>query len=437
VKIFIGSGEVSGDVAGAGLARAIVRQHPDAVLFGIGGPRMAAAGVQIDVPTNHLGIVGVSEAFSVIPSLWRTFKRVRSLVAATRPDAAVLIGNDVFSVVLARWLRRRGIPTSVFFPPQVWIWGAFAGAIVRSFDAVFTCFPKEQEVYGRAARCTGTDVSFVGHFLADDLAPRSDGDMSRARGKFGLAQRARVVCIMPGSRRQEVGGLSSVLFEAARELVHRDGNIRFLVPVAQPQFASIIRTEVTRWGLDEFVVLADCSIDALRAADLVVMASGTASLEAALLGVPMVIVYKVSAVTSLIVRTAIRVGLMEADRVGLPNLVLERGVVPELKQGGVDVDAVVRETWLILNDATRQRVMRCSLGEISNRVRGPDSLDRVAAGVLALVAGSSTECETSSSRAGTGSRRDGGGLDSRKPLGRAASIDSEMPPRGDSRGSLQ
>jgi lipid-A-disaccharide synthase len=378
---------------------------------------MEASGVRIDVSTNHLGIVGVSEAFSVFPSLWRTFKSVRSLVASTRPDAAVLIGNDVFSVLLARWFRARGIPTSTFFPPQVWIWGALAPVIVRSFDAVFTCFPKEQEVYGRAARRTETDVSFVGHFLADKLGPRSDDDMSQARGRFGLGSCARVVCIMPGSRHQELRGLSPLLFAAARELVNRDGEIRIVVPVAQAQFKPAIQNEISRMELDEFVVFAESGIDALRASDMVMMASGTASLEAALVGVPMVVVYTVAAVTHLIVRAAIRLGLIEVDRIALPNLLLERQVVPEFQQGEVEVDAVVEEAWSILCDPRRQQSMRCSLGEIPALVHGPESFDRVAAGVVALAEGYSTRREPSAFGVGSGKLRDGDALDLQRSSG--------------------
>jgi lipid-A-disaccharide synthase len=435
MRVFIGSGEVSGDLAGAGLARALKRRDPEVVLFGIGGSHMQAAGVEIDIPSNHLGIVGVSEAVSVIPSLWRVFKSVRGRVASTRPDVAVLIGNDVFSVFLARWFRARGIPTSAFFPPQVWIWGAIAAWIVRSFDVVFTCFPREQDVYSRAARRSGTSVEFVGHFMADELKQRSDNDRSRARRRLGFAQSDRVVCVMPGSRQQELRALSPVLFGAARELVNRDDELRIIVPVAQPQFRAGIRAEVDRQVLGDVVTLADCSVDAIMAADLVMMASGTASLEAALLGVPMVVVYKVSGVTHLIVKTAIRLGLIERDRVALPNLVLERQVVPELKQDRVELGAVAREAWSILVDPTRQQAMRRSLAEIPARVRGPNSFDRVTAGVLALAAGSSAGLETSESGQGTNSRGVGGILDHGTSLRRAASVESDRPPRSESRGS--
>jgi lipid-A-disaccharide synthase len=393
---------------------------------------MEASGVRIDVATNHLGIVGVSEAFSVVPSLWRTFKSVRSLVASKRPDAAVLIGNDVFNVLLARWFRARGVPTSTFFPPQVWIWGAVAPVIVRSFDAVFTCFPEEQEVYGRAARATETDVAFVGHFLADRLGPRSDEDISRARGRFGLESSARVVCIMPGSRHQELRGLSPLLFAAARELVDRDGGIRIVVPVAQAQFKPAIQTEISRMNLDEFVVFAETGIDALRASDMVIMPSGTASLEAALVGVPMVVVYTVATVTHLIVRAAIRLGLIEVDRVALPNLLLERQVVPEFQQGEVEVDAVVGEAWSILCDPGRQQSMRCSLAEIPALVHGPGSFDRVAAGVLALGAGSSGRDEGAVFGGRTGFSRRGGSFARQSSSVRAISIESDRAASGDS-----
>lgn len=386
MRLLIASGEVSGDVAGAGICGALKRRVPDAEVFGIGGPRMEAAGVELVHRTNHLGAVGVSEALSVVPSLARVFRELRRKVRTTPPDAAVLIGNDVFSVMMARWLRRHGIRTAAYHPPQVWIWGAIAGTIARSYDLILTSLPQEHAVYARAGSRVQTEVSFVGHHLADELAARPPSQCQGIRRRHGLDVDRPVVCVMPGSRQQEVTALAPVLFEAARELVDRSADVQFVVPLAEPRFRAIIEKQVDRRSLGGRVVMVDRGLDGLRACDVAMMASGTASLEAALLGVPMVTVYRLSRVTALVVRTAIRAGLMPGNTMALPNLILERQVVPEFQQRRLRATHVAAETWSILADPAREKEMVDSLAGVSDLVRGPNSFDRAAAEILALPA---------------------------------------------------
>jgi lipid-A-disaccharide synthase len=357
VRFLVASGEVSGDVAGAGIADALTRAFPDTELFGIGGPRMEARGVELVYRTNGLGAVGVSEAFSVVPSLGRAFRELRRRIQTAAPDAAVLIGNDVFSVLLARWLQRLRIPTAAYHPPQVWIWGALAGTIARSYDLILTSFPQEHSVYERAGSRVRTEVSFVGHHLADELETRTSSESASVRRAYGLDAQQPVVCVMPGSRPQEIAIVAPVLFEAAGELAARSEDIQFLVPIAEPSF---------------------------RACDVAMMASGTASLEAALLGVPMVIVYRVSAVTALVVRTAIAVGLMPGDTIALPNLILGRKVVPELHQKRLRASEVACEVWSILQDPLRSKDMVTSLEDIAALVRGPRSFDHAASRIAGI-----------------------------------------------------
>ena len=294
VKIFISSGEVSGDLAGAQLATepvAAIRRRASRAWAAF---RMEQAGVEIDDHTNHLGTVGISEAFGAIPSLSRMFLKVRRRILDKPPDVAVLIGNDIFNVLLGRWLKSKGIPTIAHFPPQVWVWRVFAGPIARSFDLILASFPDEQRVYrapghrrrsGSSAtisptRCSrppgGADrlaaaaastrpVRSIG-FLARQ--PRSRGRASRAgavrcRCRFcasGAAARVRASLRRPVSTGEQLESQIA----PSRGLQSRSGSLRIVS-------------------------------DAMRAADLVLLlASGTASLEATLLAVPMVMVYKVA-----------------------------------------------------------------------------------------------------------------------------------------------
>ena len=315
MKILVSAGEVSGDIAGARLARELRARRPGAELFGLGGPRMAEAGVDVLVDTNGLGTVGISESFRTVPGHLRAFASLRARVAATRPDAAVLIANDVFHVGLGRWLRAHGVPTLSYFPPQVWIWRSIARAFAASFDEVLTSFPLEEKVW-RAAGCSTT---FVGHYLGDALRPATGEERQAARASFGLDGPDPVVAVLPGSRKQEVRRLAPVL------------------------------------------------------------------LEAALLGTPMVIAYRVAALTIGVVRSAIALSLIESDTVGLPNLVLGRRAVPELIQRRATGAEVAAAAARLLGDGEARAAQRAALAEVARLLFAGGSDGRAAEAVLGLV----------------------------------------------------
>jgi lipid-A-disaccharide synthase len=378
VRILLSAGEVSGDVAGGRLARELHARRAGLSLFGLGGPRMAAAGVEILQETNALGTVGISESFRVVPGLARAFAALRRRVATARPDAAVLIANDVFHVALGRWLRRHGVPTLSYFPPQVWIWRSLARAFAPSFDEILTSFPDEERVW----RAAGASTTFVGHYLGDVLRPATEEERRLAREALGLPF-GRVVAILPGSRPLEVHRLTPVLLDAARLLHDLDGTIRFLLPVADPALAPRIEAEVARSGLQDVVGTVASSHDALRAADLAILASGTASLEAALLGTPMVIAYRLAALTMGVVRGAIALGLIDSDTIGLPNLVLGRRAIPEhIQRRASGADLAVAASRL-LGDKSLLAQQRQALAEVSRLLFAGGSDARAAEAVLA------------------------------------------------------
>jgi lipid-A-disaccharide synthase len=383
VRVFLSTGEVSGDIVGAHLARAITARDATAELVGVGGARMAAAGVVVDVPTNHLGTVGVSEAFAALPSLVRVLRAISDRIRHARPDVAVLIGNDVFNVLLARWLRGRGIPTLSYFPPQVWIWRAVAPFIARSFDEILTSFPEEHEVYSRAAASAGSSATFVGHYLADAITSRTETDVRASRRELGLGD-GRVVALLPGSRVHEVRALGRLLLGAAAILTRGDSGLQLVLPLAEPSFRADIERQAARLGLVGRLLVCADSHTAMRAADVTVLASGTASLEAALLGVPTVIVYTVSALTLAVIRTVIKMGLVGSETVGLPNLILARPVVAELRQKQVTPEAVAAEAEALLGDAERRRAMVEAFARVRTLVAVPGTMDRAAAAVLKL-----------------------------------------------------
>lgn len=396
MKILVSTGEVSGDVIGARIASEIFRRCPEASIFGIGGPRMETAGVVIDFGTNHLGTVGITEPFFAVPAFARALGRVRRRVRREPPDAALLIGNDVFNVLLGRWLKGRGIPTVSCFPPQVWIWRSLSRPISRSYDLILTSFPEEQTVYER----TGVPTRFVGHYLCETLAPVTASERVKARQKYALPAEGTVVGLMPGSRIQEVRRFASILLDAADLLLQSDSSLRFILPVAEPLYEERIARELKRRSFANRVVLAGGNSDAMRAADLILLASGTASLEAALLGIPMVIIYRVSAFTMWVVRTAIRLGLMDSETLGLPNLALGYVAVPEIRQEMLSAPAVASEAQSLLGSGLRAEKMRRALGEVRARINGRDVIGSIAGAVLEVAARGAASPEVESERLG-------------------------------------
>ena len=381
MKIFFSTGEISGDRACALLAGEIRRRCHEPVLFGIGGRRMAEAGVRIDFETRHLGVVGLTEALSSLPSAFEALRQIRRRIEDERPEVAVLVGNDVFNVLLARWLRRKGIPTLSFFPPQVWIWRALARPIAGSFDRLITSFPEEQDVYRQA-----TDrAEYVGHYLCDLLEPLTPERRSEARRSFGIAADTPVVGVFPGSRPQEVEALSSVLLAAAAELQGRDPSLRILLPIAEPDFEDRMRAELARHGLEDVCVLTHDSHETLRACDLALLASGTASLEAALLGVPMVLAYRISFITLSVVRVLQFFRVIRSNAIGLPNLVLGKEAVPELMRSRATSQRIAALGWALLHDPVRRSQTLTDLAEIRRQLENREgSLGKAADGVLAL-----------------------------------------------------
>ena len=369
-NVLLSAGEVSGDIMGAAIAGALRRRDPSAHLWGLGGARMKAAGVQVLRTTNHLGRVGVSESFSAVLPLMRAFADIRREVLRSRPQVAVLIANDVFNALLGRWLRHAGVPTVAVFPPQTWIWRSLLPMFARSYDAVAASFPDEVRLYGPHVRTV-----FAGHPLADALQPATDATRRQSRDRLGL--QGRIVGLLPGSRAHEIRILAPMLVDAARRLSESAPDMRFVMAVADPEHRGVLAAVIQRFGLEKDVRLVDGSHDVLQSSDLLLLASGTATLEASLIGTPMVVLYRLSALTIFIVRTAIRLGLIDSETIALPNLLLHESIVPELRQETLTVDRIVAEAARLLGDPNAMTAMRENLARVRGTVDAGDSTSRI------------------------------------------------------------
>jgi lipid-A-disaccharide synthase len=372
--IMLSAGEASGDLHGGMLCRALRELAPGLKLFGMGGGQMAAAGMEVIVdPTGHAA-VGTSEAVGRVPALYRAYRAMGHRLLADRPRALVLIDFPEFNLRLARRARLAGVPVVYFIPPQLWAWRAGrVRQMARRVKRVLAVFPFETPLYERAH----VPVTFVGHPLLDVLP--LDLTRDEARRRLDADPGHALVGLLPGSRPGEIERLLPSMLDATRRLAATDGRRRFVLglapTVAREQVGAIMRAAGP--GIPPIEVVSGRTYEVMAAADTLLIASGTATLEAALLGAPMVICYRVSRLTELMARALTRV-----QWIGLPNLVSGRMVVPELIQGAVTGARLAQEAARLLEDPVAATAQRAAFKDLRARLGEPGVGLRAARAVL-------------------------------------------------------
>lgn len=350
LRIGVIAGEASGDMLGAGLIHALRERYPEARFAGVGGPRMLACGFETLYPMDRLSVMGLVEPLKRLPELLRLRRRLCRYFLREKFDLVVSIDSPDFNLGLQRWLRRRGVRTAHYVSPSVWAWrrGRIRG-IARAVDRMLVLFPFEEQIY----KDHGVPVTCVGHPLADAFA--LEPDVAAARAALGLVAGEPVVALLPGSRSGEVAQLGSVFLEAAQWLKEHEPGVRFVLPAASEERLVQLRTMLAEYSLDGVTLLPPGhSQQAMTAADAVLMASGTTTLEAMLLKKPMVVAYRMGPWSYRILSR-----LVKAPYIALPNLLAGRELVPELLQDAVQPQ---RLGELVL-EQLRDRVLRRSLHE--------------------------------------------------------------------------
>ena len=376
--IMLSAGEASGDLHGATMCRALRALDPSVRLVGMGGPRMAAAGVEILVdPTAHASM-GTNEAVGRVPGLYRAYRTLARRLREDRPLALVLIDFPEFNLRLARQAHLAGIPVIYFIPPQLWAWrGGRIRQMARRVTCVLAAFPFEESLYEKA----GIPVDFVGHPLLD-VVP-CDLDRKKARERLQVGPEHTLVGLLPGSRKQEVARLLPPMLEAAARLASSSGKRFFVLGLAD----SVDRGAVTpllgpAWerGGPTVEVVEGLTHEVMAGADALLIASGTATLEAALLGTPMVVCYRVSRLTEVMVRL-----LKRSPWISLPNIVAGRGAVPEILQDEVTGARLADEVERLLDDSAAATAQRAAFKEVRAKLGRPGVGERAARAVLNVV----------------------------------------------------
>jgi lipid-A-disaccharide synthase len=368
--VLLVAGEASGDLHGATLARALAALAPGLTMAGMGGPRMAAAGVRILHGIDRVAVVGVTEVLRRLPALWRVFRDLSRCLARRRPRVLVLIDFPDFNLRLARRARRLGIPVVYFIAPQVWAWRrGRLRAMARDVTRVLAIFPFEVGVYREA----GVPVEFVGHPLLDILPP-----FEREAAREGLAgAREVLVGLLPGSRPEEVRRHLPVLLGAAARIRRRLPEARFVLPLAPTIDPAAVEGPVAGAPVPVRVLPGEAH-RVMAAADLCLVASGTATLETACYGTPMVVLYRLSRVSYLIGRLVVR-GL---SAISLPNIIAGRPAVPELIQGRATSVGIARAALVLLQDEAARAAQRTTFREVRARLGASGAGTRAAQAVL-------------------------------------------------------
>lgn len=368
-KILISAGEASSDMYAARLATAL-KQRTGAEFFGMGGPRMAEAGVELVADYHEVAVVGITEVLHKIPSVIGVQNRLAREAARRHAALAILVDSPGTHLGVARRLKKHAIPVGYFIGPQVWAWRAGRVRVVkRLVNHMVVIFPFEERIY----RDAGVPVDFVGHPLVDVVRPSMTRDEFAAR--HGFDPERLIVALLPGSRRNEIAQNYPRIIAACELLAQEmkaSGELQFAHAAAPGLGADLFASYGRRPGV-EIKRIEGSAYDTLAAADCAIVASGTATIEAALLGTPMVVVYRVAPVTAAILRR-----MLKTPFISMVNLVAERLVVSELIQDHFTSAALAAEVRYLLESSDGRNEMKAGLAEVRAKLGSGGAIERAA-----------------------------------------------------------
>jgi len=380
-KMFIVAGDPSGDLHGANLVNALKEMSSQIEIYGLGGERMEKAGVVLLDKLTDLAIVGFSEAIINIVALRRIYRKAKEFLRNEKPDIIVLIDYPGFNLRLASLAKRLKIPLIYYIGPQIWAWrrGRIKD-IAELVNKMLVIFPFEEETYREA----GVDVSFVGHPLLDTIQPTKSKE--EVYLKYGLDPDFPIIGLMPGSRKQEIERLLSIMLEASRKIA-KNRKAQFVLPLASNIPMSYIKERITEFEKDRLnrtkesplpiLVVRDEDYNIRRVMTLALVASGTATLENACLGIPMIIIYKVSFFSYLLARLLIRIPI-----IGLANIVAGKRVVPEFIQRKARSEEIAKVACHWLSNPGIMKEIKKELEKVRERLGTPGASKRVAKIIL-------------------------------------------------------
>jgi lipid-A-disaccharide synthase len=373
-NVMIIAGEASGDLHGSNLVKAMRRMDPALHFYGIGGEKLKEAGVKIVASSADMAVVGLTEVFARLGFILRVRRTLKRYLRDGACDLVILIDYPDFNLPLAKVAHNNNVKVFYYISPQVWAWRKRRiYDLARYVDRMAVILPFEKELYNKV----NLDVSFVGHPLLDVVVRKHSDD--EALQRFGLNDGMTTIGILPGSRHNEVVSLLPDMLEAALILTKRRASLQFVLPLADTLDYNFVADIVSRYPVDVRII-RDNVYDVIAVSDIAMVASGTATLETALLGTPMIVVYKVSPLSYYLGRLLIKV-----DNIALVNIIAGRTVIPELIQDAVTPEAMAREIHTLLNDEPRMDAIRQELGTIKDKLGSPGAAVKAARAAYGLL----------------------------------------------------
>lgn len=365
--VMIMAGESSGDVHGASLVRELKKIDQELKIIGLGGVRMKEAGVRMIFDVADIAVVGVTEAFLKLPRILWAMRQVRRTLREVRPALLILIDFPDFNLLLAAYAKKIGIKVLYYISPQVWAWRRGRVRKIKKYvDKMVVILPFETDFY----RSSQMDVTFVGHPLLDDV--KTQLSLSEAKSYFQLREGVTTIALLPGSREKEVTRHLAGLLKAGELINARLSSVQYVLPLADTIPEEMVLKQIRLSSL-KVTVVKDRIYDAIATADLAIVASGTATLETALLGRPMIIIYRVSRFSYLIGRLFIKI-----PYIGLVNIIAGKSIMPELIQGRANPETIATVALAILSDQARRQEMLKELSKLRNRLGQPGAAARTA-----------------------------------------------------------
>jgi lipid-A-disaccharide synthase len=367
------AGEASGDLHGSRVVQAIMRLNPEIQVFAMGSEHLRQAGAEIIIDSSRLAVVGITEVFEHIRGLFRAYQNLKKFIKNNKLSLAILIDFPDFNLSLARVAKKAGVPVLYYISPQVWAWrSGRVQKIVRRVNKMAVIFPFEVPIYQKA----GLDVEFVGHPLLDVLGLNPQEGLSSNPSEF---RGDPLIALLPGSREREIQSFLPEMVRAAEILTARKPGSKFILPAAPTVNVQGLKN-LSQSRAASISVVEGKTYEAIMAADVVIVASGTATLETAILGKPMAIVYRVSPLSYWVGKA-----LVEVDWVGLVNIVAGKNVAPELLQGDFKGERIAAAALKILDDKTYRQEMVEGLAEVRKKLGTPGAAERVARMALQMI----------------------------------------------------
>jgi lipid-A-disaccharide synthase len=365
--IMIIAGEASGDMHGANLVREMLKINPALNFYGIGGNKLREEGVELLANASDMAVVGLTEVVSKLGEILTIMRMMKRSLDERRPDLVILIDYPDFNLPLAKAARKKGINVFYYISPQVWAWRkGRIGQIKKTVNKMAVILPFEVDIY----REKGFEVSYVGHPLLDMV--KLNYSKQEAKKKFGLDKNKVTIGILPGSRPSEVRKLMPELMMSAQILKQEMPDLQFILPLADTLEETCVTGIISGFNV-KVTVVSGHTYDVISCADLALVASGTATLETALLGVPMIIIYKISRLSYFIGRL-----IVDVKNIGLVNIIAGKTIVPELIQNDANGAGIAREALSILQNGERKQDMIEELAAIRAKLGEPGAAIRAA-----------------------------------------------------------